>query len=101
MTLSSSVSTFLPSFHSCFLPKTMGTGMNLQYLWSREEIFPFWANSSESSSRWRVMTVPRSSFLQAFIVYSGEPSQLQMTGLAPSCQERVSIVTFFATMKAE
>ena len=35
MMLSSSVSCILPSFHSCFFPKLMGTAMNLQYLFSR------------------------------------------------------------------
>ena len=101
MTLSSSVSTLLPSFHSVFLPKTTGTGMNLQYLPSSWEMRPLLANSSESSSRYRLISVPRSSFLPSAIEYSGEPSQDQCTGLAPSCQLRVSMVTFLLTMKAE
>ena len=61
----------------------------------------FWANSTESSSMYRLMTVPLSVLSLGSRVYSGEPSQVQRTALAPSTQLRVSMVTFFETIKAE
>ena len=101
ITLSSSVSTLLPSFHSVFLPNTTGTGMNLQYLPSSCSILPLEAYSSESLSRQRVITEPRSLLSLSSMEYSGEPSQVHLTALAPSFQLRVSMVTLEATMKAE
>ena len=101
MSLSLSVSTYLPSFHSCSLPKYTGTGMNLQYLESREEILSFLAYSAESSSRYIVMTVPLSVFSEGSMLYSGVPSQDHFTALAPSFQLSVSMVTFFETMNDE
>ena len=50
---------------------------------------------------YRLMTVPLSVLSLGSIVYSGEPSQVQRTALAPSTQLRVSMVTFFETIKAE
>ena len=50
------------------IPMQMGTGMNLQYLFSRAPILASSANSSLSASRKRVMVVPRSVRSISFIV---------------------------------
>ena len=50
---------------------------------------------------WRMMSVPRSSFFVSVISYSGVPSQLHRTAVAPSWYERVTISTFFDTMNEE
>lgn len=47
------------------------------------------------------MSVPRSAFSAASIVYSGEPSQLHLTATAPSLNDLVIISTFLDTMKDE
>ena len=99
--LSLSVSTYLPSFHSCSLPKAMGTGMKRQYFFSSSSTLEVLANSLESSSRYRVISVPLSVRLPSVMANSGLPSHSHLTGFAPSFHDRDSITTFLETIKAE
>ena len=62
----------------------VGTGRNLQYLFSRVERRSLLRNSSLSLSICRMMSVPRSVRSPFSRVYSGLPSQLQWIGSAPS-----------------
>ena len=58
-------------------------------------------NSVLSSAMCKTMSVPRSDFSVASIEYSGDPSQLHLTGVASSRWLHVTMSTCLATMKAE
>ena len=67
------------------LPKAMGTGRKRQYLRSSSSTFESSPYSSVSAERCSTIVVPRSRCsVVSSISYSGDPSQLQCTVLAPS-----------------
>ena len=101
MILSSAVSTCLPSFHSFFFPKAIGTGRKLQYFFKSSDIRDSSRNSLQSSSMYKMISEPRPALSTSSIVNSGLPSQVHFTACAPSLYDLVMISTFLATINAE
>ena len=81
--------------------RKMGVGMKEQYFSMTSLARYSLANSKQSSLRNKVISVPTVSLEPSDMSNSVPPSHSQCTGTASFCQERESMCTASATIKAE